>query len=57
MTRTCFEAKVELRKVRMRWSKRKEKEEGTEKLKILGREREGIILILQTLLANPVTLD
>jgi hypothetical protein len=27
----------------MRWRKRKEKEEGTEKLKILGREREGII--------------
>lgn len=57
MTRTRFEAKVELRKMRMRWRKRKEKEEGTEKLKILGREREGIIPILQTLLANPATLD
>jgi hypothetical protein len=52
-----FEAKVELRKMRMRWGKRKEKEEGTEKLKILEREREGIIPILQTLLANPATLD
>lgn len=57
MTRMRFEAKVELRKMRMRWGKRKEKEEGTEKLKILEREREGIIPILQTLLANPATLD
>jgi hypothetical protein len=34
---------VPLRLIKSYWIWRKEKEEGTEKLKILGREREGII--------------